>query len=278
MSKQLDRILEAAFEGNIVGQDEIKEIMDGFLSLSASELTGGQAKFEYIVRDLARGFGLVEEKVKELSIREMLILIGYEPGTVWFMMPEEDTWFYQDDKYNRRFFTVGTCFTLGMLVLGMEKKIPLLGRFMKIDFWSFLKYLGNILTEEGKETDDPALERELRRRGMRMNRFCHDSEVFVRENGSLESEDEITVGDLLTTVCNVGRRGWNCGTEPLDSYAGRVYAAYRFVKFLFMDCIRMVLVERDRDRLTEILNRCCESGDYFDEYPDVISFNNDIYE
>ena len=278
MSKQLDRILEAAFEGNIVGQDEIKEIMDGFLSLSAAELSGGQEKFKYIVWDLARGFELVEEKVKELSIRELLILIGYEPGTVRFMMPEEDAWFYQDEKYNRSFFTAGTCFTLGMLVLGMEKKIPLLGRFMKIDFWSFLKYLGNILTEEGKATDNPALNRELRKRGMRLNRFWHDSETFVRENTSSESEEEITVGDLLTTVCNVGRRGWICGTEPLDSYADRVYAAYRFVKFLFMDCMRMILIEKGRAGLTEILNKCCESGDYFHENPDVISFNSDCYE
>ncbi len=278
MSKQLDKIIEAAFQGNIVGQDEIKEITDSFLELSVAELTGGQYQFEYIVRDLAKGFDLLEERVKELSIRELLILIGYEPGTVWFMMPEEDAWFYRDDKYNRRYFTVGTCYTLGMLVLGMEKKIPLLGRFMKMDFWSFLKYLGNVLTEESKDTTDPDLEREFRRRGMRMNRFFHDAEEFVRENNSFEPEAEITVGDLLVTICNVGRRGWNCGTEPLDLYAGRVYAAYRFIKYLFMDCIRMMLIERGRDRLTVILNKCCESGDYLNENPDVISFNSDCYE
>ena len=278
MSKQLDKILDATFEGNIKGQDEIREIMDGFLGLSVAELTGGQTKFEYIVRDLATGFGLLEEKVKELSIRELIILIGYEPGTKWFMMPKDDAWFYQDDKYNCNFFTAGTCFALGFLVMCMEKKIQLLGRFIKMDFRSFLKYLGIFMTEEGKNTEDPNLESELRRNGMRLNRFCHDTEAFVKENGSPKSGEEITVGDLLTTICSVGRRCWTCGVESLDSFASKVYMAYRFVQFLFMDCIRMILIERGRDGVTVILNKCCESGDYFDENPNVIDFDSNCYE
>ena len=271
MSRTLDEMERIASETRISDPDWIKEIVNGFLNMTYRELSGQEYRFGYVAKDIAKGFSLDEDKVRDLKLRDILTVIGYEPAAPWFEIPEDDIWFRE--RYgSRRFFSAGNCFSLSQIILQRKKEVPLLGRFLKMDYWQFMKYLYDrmvILSGSGNGYPDRG-----RFAGMQFNRVMQDTEDFVYEYGSVDRGKKMTTEDVLTTACNLGRHSWICGTEPLDSFRDKVFSSYRITLLFFMNSIRMVLIPSDRSAFKSLLLQCSDVDEYEEKYYEELDFSD----
>lgn len=272
MSNILDEMEKTASVERIEDHEKIGQILDRFLDMSLEEFVGNDERFTYLGRDISQGFDLDQEKVEKLSLRDILILIGYEPGFPWFELPEDDTWFY-DNEPTRKFFSAGHCFFLARVIRDSASSNPVLKQFMHMDYWKFIKYLSDRMVEM---TDDHnGNQREICRKGMKLNRLYSITDKFTREYSSVEGY--ISMGDVINTACCVGLRCWICGTEPLNIFMKKTQSAYNTMRILFMDCMRMSLIKSDRDSFRFLLDTCSESGLYDEDCYSEIDFN-DCYE
>ncbi len=272
MSKILDEMEKTASAERIEDLERIEQILDRFLDMSLEELVGDDKRFTFLGRDIAQGIILEQKKVEELSLRDVLTLIGYEPGFPWFELPEEDTWFY-DNEPSRKFFSAGHCFFLARIIKDRASYDSVLKQFMYMDYWKFIKYLSDRMVEKtGEQTGNS---RVICQKGMKLNRLYRITDRFTREYSSVEGD--ISVGDVINTACSIGLRCWICGTEPLNIFMEKTQSAYNTMRILFMDCMRMSLIKSDRDSFRLLLDTCSESGLYDEDCYSEIDFN-DCYE
>ena len=271
MSKILEKIEKTASVERIEDLEQIGQILNRLLDINLTEIASNE-KFEYLGNDIAKGFVLNQDKVSSLSLGEILTLIGYEPGFPWFELAEDEAWFY-DNKPTKKFFSAGHCFFLARLIRDRASSNPVLNQFMHVDYWKFIKYLSDRMIEEADDQNSDS--REICRKGMRLNRLYSITDRFTRKYSSIEGD--ISVGDVINTACNLGLRCWICGTEPLSTFTEKTYSAYNTMRLMFMDCIRMSLINSDRDRFRLLLDNCSESGTYDEDYYSQIDFN-DCYE
>ena len=273
MSNILKELEKTASVERIEDLSKIGQILNRLLDIKLKEIACTE-RSKYLERDIAKGFGLDANKVSELSLKDILMLVGYEPGFPWFELPEDDSWFYDHDLVsNRKFFSAGHCFFLARLIKDWAPSNPVLQDFMHIGYWKFIKYLSEKMSELVDTGNGNT--REKCRRGMRLNHIYSITDGFTREHSSIEGD--ISVGDVISTACSLGLRCWICGTEPLNIFMGNTYSAYNTLRILFMDCIRMSLIKSDRDSFRSLLDICSESGSYDEDSYLQIDFS-DCYE
>ncbi len=270
MSKELEAMKKAATTENIEDPKVLDSVMNGFLDLKYRVLAGDKEANGFVARDIARGFDLDAEKVADLKMRDILILLGYEPAAPWYEFPEEDAWFYEDYK-DKRLCSAWNCFALASVILGRAGSVPVLKQFLQADYWSFIKFIGERMTESYDEKDRAS--REVMRRGMRLNRLFSDTERFVHENNRSLDQKDHTLEDVLSTAHKTGSRGWACGAIPISMYMERTVRSFEVIRDLLLDCIRMNLIKSDRDEFRAILDRCSKTGRYDDELFSQLDFS-----
>ncbi len=268
MSNILDEMEKTASSERIEDLEKIEQILDRFLDMSLDELVGDDKRFTYLARDIAQGFDLDQKKVEKLSLRDVLTLIGYEPGFPWFELPEDDTWFYENGP-SRKFFSAGHCFFLASIIKDRASYDSVLMQFMHMDYWKFIKYLSDRMVEKTEEQNGNS--RVICQKGMKLNRLYFLTDKFTRKYSSVEGD--ISVGDVINTACSTGLRCWICGTEPLSIFMQKTYSAYNTMRFMFMDCMRMSMIESNRERFRSLLDICSESGSYDEDLYSQIDFN-----
>ncbi|MBO4903087.1 MAG: hypothetical protein J5518_09870 [Lachnospiraceae bacterium] len=257
MSRELE-MLEKKASGNCIEDlDTIALILERFLNMTYRQLMGDVDANGLVARDIAIGFDLDVQKVYDLTLRDILVLIGYEPAWPYYALPEEDTWFYKGNP-DKQFYTASNSFLLGLIIMKREKKEPVLEQLMHIDYRTFVKYASYRMAEAGGDITS----RDTCRKGMRLNRIFYHTKKFVMENGKSDEEKDLTLSDVITTVCTVGNRGWACGALSLDTFVERTRKAYGLMKDLFMESIRMTLIQTDRAYFRSLLDRCSPEGKY----------------
>ena len=273
MSKILENMEKEVLSGRITDRDRIERITNDLLSMSFNGLADNVERYRFIAKDLANGFLLAPKKVAKLSIREILVLIGYEPGVPFFAVPEEDDWFYKDSP-EREFYTAYNCLCLAYTLLN-NKDSDIVKQFKRINLNSFRRYVKEcamgLLHKQGYT--DP----QIRAYGAGYNVKYGHLRWYLTEYCGIDEDADISIEELLRECVFNASRGWKCGIEPLDHYMHKTIKACVSMRILFMDFIRTNLIIADRNEFRAILDRCSESGHYDDENYAEIDFT-DCYE
>ena len=269
MSEVLKAMEEMASGKSILNFDKISEIMNAILTMKFSDLAGDAYKNGFIARDIAKGFRLEAEKVSELPLKDILCIIGYEPGVSWFSIPEEDERFYKD-RNDMSFLSAGSCFLLGKLMLDRKDELPYVEQFMHIDYFALINYLSERMEEHYKKKWLP--ESEIIQMSADMTNRYFETKDFVSEQNSSVDRKEMTVNDVILTIVDRGLRTWVCGTEPVNKYVERISKTYELMKVFFMDCIRMSVIHEDRKYFKELLKRSSELDYYEPEILEEIDY------
>ena len=266
MSSVLDEMERVANLETISEPKDIENALNMFFDMSLEDLIDRIERHKWIAESLSSGFVLNKRKLLRRSIRDIFMLIGYAPAVPWFEIPEEDTWFYEN-KADRKFLSAESCFSIARIINERKGSDPVLCQLCQIEFNSLIDYLFSI-------TED----RRLDASAIRIRRFYDE---YRNRNDAGEQAryvgGQTTIGDVISTACATGFKAWLCGCLPLNKYVEEVRLSYDIIRILFMDCIRMSLIETDRGRLKELLDQCSEKGKYDPENYEEFDFT-DCYE
>ena len=277
MSKELEQIEALAYANIIRDTADIHRIMCALLNLTLEELAASVKIFpDLLVGEIADGFLLDAEKVRKLTIREILILIGYMPSARYFELNYKEPWeavvFLEEGD---TFGCAHACFYLSEILYNAARFNITVKQFMHISYPSLMWYLEGM--KDVKNKTDP-----------KSRPKCHVSTVPSKiEVRTLEFLDpppikggarinNSTVGDVLEVINKKGLTPWMCDLIPLLKFAGKIINTYRISLNLFMDSIRKNLIDSNRDDFWKILNKCCETEKYL--FPKRFTFNNYCYE
>ncbi len=269
MSEALENLEKLASEDNITNPDRIGSILNRFLDMKIMKLKGPKCRknpyLAYITRDISRGFLLDPGKVEECSIRELLTLIGCEPGVPWFEINAAEEAWVAEEKLTRGFSSAGHSFALGQALLMAQPHEPEITRLMKINYREFIQYLANRINASNDNADQMH-SRLCLKKGMRLNRIYYETQKFVRDyNNSLENEnlDKIlTLGGIIELASQRGSQPWICGNEPLGLYVERIVRTYKIMNWIFMNSVREIAISIENGYIKKLLDRYSESGNY----------------
>ncbi len=286
MSKKLEELEMAAKAEQIKDAATIDRIVSKLLETPLSELGGAPTVVDYLTKDIAQGYVLESEKVKDCSLSEILMLIGFEPGVPWFEFPEEDTWFWNDEHGPAKsLFAANHCFVLGSILDYATRSNLTVKQFMRINYWSFMRFLSDRVAKfvanfAAKYNYSPTVVRKI---SMKNNVITKNTVKLVAagkpELADITDFSElnalITVGDVISTLIKLGTKGWSFGVMPFSDYFNRTISVYRAMKNFFMDCIKdVLLIGVDNNYLHSVLDRCSSTGTYDSEYFDEICFED----
>ena len=269
MSKALDLIEEAAdTQSFITDPDIIRDVMDQFLNMTFLEFVGGKEGFTFITDDIVRGFDLDEEKLRDIKIADLLILIGYEPGIEYFAIPEEEHWFH-DHNPDPKFYSAAHCMYLGSLIADRRKKHPVLESLWRIDFEAFIKYLRDVAAHSDYSFKH---KREMDWDLSAMNACVFN---FVEEHCKRADDKDliaVSLGTVMNNLFNVGSRPWRCECLHLGNFIWRTVNAYKLMRNIFMTGIRMNLVNSGRSDLWRLVKLYGKSETKDNELIESIKF------
>ncbi len=274
MSDTLNRMEKPAFEDNITDQDRIGSILNSFLEMKSSRLMGPKSKpnpyYGYLTKDIAQGFVLDSEKLKECSIGEILTLIGCEPGVPWYEINEEEEIWLAEEKLTKEFCSADHSFAFARALLRAKTHEPVISRFLKINYREFIQNLANRINASDDKTDQK-YSRLCCKKGMRLNRGYYLTQKFIHDYSkmyeNMDLDKSMTVGDVITIACQKGSCAWVCGREPLGIYVESIVRSYEVMNYMFMNAIREIAISVGREKIKDLLERCSENGnyDYFSE-------------
>ncbi len=282
MSKQLEALEKAATAKQMEDFCTIKNIVDKLLNTSVRELDGSTAVVDYLANDIAQGYVLEANKVKDCSLYDILMLIGFEPGVPWFELPEEDTWFWNDEHGpEKTLSSANHCFMLGSILNNAARSNLTVKQFMRINYWSLMRFLSDRTAKfAAKHNCSPSIVRKI---SMKNNVIIKNTiRLVVAGKPELadftafsELNTLITVGDVINALIKLGTKGWSFGVMPFNEYFNRTISVYRAMKNFFMDCIKdVLLIGADSNYLHSVLDRCSSTGTYDSKYFDEICFEN----
>ena len=247
MSALLDSMERMAGNKIIIRHDEIEGIME--LILARKLKTFSAEKFYYgILRDhLTAGFDISGDKLDELSIADILAIIGYEPGNTGYDVPK-----FGKKKLPYKFNSAASCRFLSMMLQNVARSGDIhVKQFMNISILELSCYAGERLA------DRVSREKLSGTSVYKMGRDLENFERNVRSYMHMSEEDMpqlVTIGDLLSTAIAESIRGWVCVSEELGMYATRQIANYDILGRLFMDVIRMHMVTgADREWFKDVI-------------------------
>ena len=253
----------------------IDKVMGNLMEVSYIDLIGENKRFKAVAKDLCKGFDLDLKYVEMLRLRDMLVLIGYEPGVEWFNPPEGGG--IQMDEADRKFNTANSCFELAYYLNCNNNENEAVHSFLNINLQSFVSYLKSMLPGKylllGKSNE------EMKQMSQQISDYYEFMIKFICEFQSEDyGTDDLRIADVLYVISRAGTSAWNCGVHPLNRYVEKIYTAYVIAKILLMDCIRTAYIDSDRDAFHTILAACsnlaifrledCKVTDFKDCYED----------
>ncbi|MCR5511926.1 MAG: hypothetical protein K6F54_13415 [Lachnospiraceae bacterium] len=271
MSKELERIEYMANTDVIRNVKEIHDIMRQFLNLRYLDLIRSKADVDFLVPDISRGFVLEEQKVRECSIKDILTIIGYMPGTPWYEIDENEKWF-ANSRLGKSFYCASSCFHLTDVLNYSERFNIVVKQFMHIGLAALMWYLDVMRDSDDKSVlyyipENHNVSISMRRTEVSVVQYLRD----YRGNEPEVKTNDITLGYIMRLLHKRGYSAWQCGYEPLDHYVTKMKTTYHITQKLFMDCIRKSLISADRQYFLGLMDRCCESGSY--EFGDEFDFD-----
>ncbi len=257
MSDMLEKIESLASAKSITDPVMIDEITNSFLDIRYSEIAGQKGFETFVSWDISKGLHLNERSVSDCTIREILTLISMESFEDWFEIPEKDNEIFTGYFPN----TASDCFMFVRLLCDKRKKNAYINRLFKIGYREFLKYLVDSFVKTG---GNAVCEDAVRRRKAQAGSAYYQAMEMVleeRKSGNDPCADDkngagVTLGEVLDIAVRQGTAVWMCGTIPLIDHAESVRKAYLTANSLFMDCIKMNLINMSREQARELLYKC----------------------
>ncbi|MCR4788778.1 MAG: hypothetical protein K5888_09330 [Lachnospiraceae bacterium] len=267
MSKQLEAIENIASSERIRDLKLTDYIVKDLLDLPFGKLQGSGA-YNLLVKDLSKGFDLDADKVSELKIRDVLLLIGYEPAFDYFAVPDGESWFYEFNS-DLRFYSAWNCMLLAGCLNYGQRVVSEARQFMTVDYFTYMGYLREkILDPSDGRYGRP--DKEKRARKVCGGIYKDTTKFVFSNNDSLDPVKGMTVGDVIETLWSKGTAGWYCGFMPIETFMDRTIQAHRLINLLFMDCTRMSLIMADRNDLISLLDSFGEQSKRESDIDEVV--------
>ncbi|MCR5280059.1 MAG: hypothetical protein K6E19_11515 [Lachnospiraceae bacterium] len=261
MSAALEALEKAAKKTSITDSEEIRSIINNLLGMDYRNLAYKIKPHSYITNDIGNGFGISSSKVANCSVRELLMLMGCEPGVPWFEIAGEDNCHFRK-KMGKDYCSAGHSFTFAIVLLNARKQNKTVDRFMKIDYRAFMDFLLGIVSKSFEETNHAAINRFHMTPG-KLSEIESHTKRYMRDHGRSDLyEKPLTLGDLIETACLKGTNSWLFGYEYLDDYLKKIVDSHFVMNGLFMYCIREVMISGGLLDIKELLDKCSDSGEY----------------
>ncbi len=251
MSKELEKLENMAKTERITDHEHIERIMRYMLTLPFSFFRKDEGRYKYLRDDFCRGFRLCKNDIEEISFEDMLILIGYEPGNLYFNPPDTER---IHRRLGRKFNAAGDCYVLALMINSLSRKNIRIKEFTHIELSAYTDYLREKVEDEYRNNLIPF---------SKCSDMLHKVEAFKRKTCEYMLEDPqmeggelpdgLTVGGLISKALVTCGRSWICSVKPLELYCSEIIESYDLLNRLFMDSVRMPLIRFDRERFQEIL-------------------------
>ena len=253
MSKELDTIENMAKMKCITDHEQIKRIVKNLLSLPFSFFQKDEVRYKYLRDDFCKGFKLHQGYMDKISLEDVLVLIGYEPGNTYFNPPDAER---MHKRLGRKFNAAGDSYVLALLINSHSKKNIRIKEFTHIELSAYTVYLSKKVEDEYRNSLIPfSTCSDILHK---IEEFKHKVCEYMRNNprtGDCELVKGLTVGDLISKALTTCGRNWICSVKPLEMYCSEIIESYDLLNRLFMDSIRMPLIRKDRERFQEIITQ-----------------------
>lgn len=253
MSKVLDELEKIAKSNCITDNDRIDRIIKHMLTLPFSYFQKDEGRYKYLCDDLCKGFKISLGDTSRISMEDVLLLIGYEPGNSYFDSPDGEGM-----KTSRRFNSAGDCYALALLINYLSKKDIRIKEFTQIGLYAYTDYLREkIVKEYNNNNIQFSSYWDMLKR---VDRFKEKTNAYITHaylSDASKTEPvnvkTMTLGDLICKALGGCGKSWLCGVKPLDIYRSEIIESYDMLNRLFMDAVRMPLIRSDRERFEEII-------------------------
>ena len=250
MSKELEKLENLATLKCITDHEHIDRVLKYMLSLPFSYLQKDEVRYKYLRDDLSKGFNIYQDDMNKISMEDVLILIGYEPGNPYFNPPDGEK-----RGFNRKFNAAGDNYVLAISINNLSKKDIRIKEFTHIGLSAYTDYLRKKVEDEYKNNLIPFSS---------CSDILHKVDDFKRKSceylmdgpqvGPVNT-NAMTLGDLISKALTRAGRTWMCAVKPLEVYCTEIIESYDILNRLFMDSIRMPLIRSDRERFQEIITQ-----------------------
>ncbi|MCR5597014.1 MAG: hypothetical protein K6G19_02465 [Lachnospiraceae bacterium] len=253
MSKELEKLENMAKMKCITDHEQIERIIKYILSLPFSFFQKDEARYRYLRDDFCIGFNLCQGYMNEISLEDVLVLIGYEPGNAYFNPPDAKKML---ERMGKKFNAAGDSYVLALLINSLSKKNIHIKEFTHIELSAYTDYLREKVEDEYKNSLIPF---------STCSDILHKIEAFKHKACEYMSNNPrtrdcklangLTMGDLISKALTTCGRSWTCSVKPLEMYCSEIIESYDLLNMLFMDSVRMPLIRKDRERFQEIITR-----------------------
>ena len=250
MSKELEKLEKKAKQKYITENKDIEKIIRYLFTRPFSSFQGCGATYEYLLDDLCKGFNIFKYDINKITLEDVLILIGYEPGNSYFNPPDR-----RKMEFSSRFNAAGHSYVFAELLAWLAHKDTHIKEFTRITLDAYTDYIRDKIEEEYK--DKLILFTAYSDILQKVGEFKKRSGEYVRrgrQKGSV-TEKPITLWDLISNALIRSGRGWSCTVYPLDKYCFEIIESYDMLNRFIMDSLRMPLIRSDRERFQEIITK-----------------------
>ncbi|MBQ6967459.1 MAG: hypothetical protein IJP84_06110 [Lachnospiraceae bacterium] len=257
MSEELERIEKLARQKCITDHEHIRKILDYVLSRPLSYFQKDKKRFNYLKNELSTGFN-TNYRLEKMPLRDILTLIGYEPGKKFFDPPDTGKMIV-DSRFN----SAGHCYIIALLLDSYTNRDIHIKEFMHIHLGAFTDHLHETINNDldncliSLTSASGILERvdEFKKKAVGYMSKRFDPHMIVNEGR--KPEDFLKLGDIIYQTLKENARSWMCSVIDIYDYASGIIDTYDLLNRLFMDAVRMPLIHSDRERFKEIMRSCC---------------------
>ena len=253
MSKELLALEQRAKQKVITDPLDVGRITEYIFEMPFSALRKDEVNYKRLRSKLSEGFHISCDNLDKLSLEDVLILIGYEPGNTYFDSP-----LINNRKFGKRFNVAGDVRFIAAILNNLSKcKVIRISEFTHLGLVPFVDYLYQFVDAAyGVEVVTEAYRSKMYKD---LNRLCKDGCEYVRATDE-KAPEYITVGDLIRCAIERSCDCWVSCSVPLDAYVSHITDSYNILIRFFMNGIRMSLNPLPgRDTLVDILNRYGDS-------------------
>ena len=248
----------------------IESITRQLLDMKYCDIVHDSKTHNYLARDISKGFMIEIEKLKDCTVGEMLAFIGFTPAAPWWEPLDDDILLFEsDNKSESRFSTAGSCFVFGRLLNECRNRNLIVGQFMHIEYKALMCMLAERYIKASGSSEDVIMNQ-----GQKLNAIYYQTVKYVKEKNQGLEDSDISIGDVIETLCKNGLVPWICTVESIARYGTKIRHAYRLMNDFFMESIRMNMISTDRVQFREMLDRCSLTGRYNLIYYAELKFDN----
>lgn len=242
MSLELERIERVASQKMVKDFKDIAYILDRLLGRTVKTLVPPSEKgvtyMTVLANDIARGYDIEPNEIKECSVGDLLMMIQREDNNDYFEAPAEN----ERILYGKLSTQAGHCFYLGGNMNTFKNKDVWIKQFLSIRFLSLTAYLRASLKNEFN-LGNMAME-DYKSSIHLLDYAKNEIKSYYSKMKSINNDQfgSVTLGDIIECAYKEGVKSWNCSVNPLTNYTEGVIRAFCCMDNIFMDCITNALV------------------------------------